>query len=220
MYSLDDADVYKCFKDLWLIKRQLENLTYQGIESDNITKLRVSAGDAIADANGGKDNAIADVFFYGNKFYVPVDFELLTDHQPFYQAWLADRLSYELTLNNYSKVVSSTDANAKYIISGISLEYEVVTNAELARRMIKNQYSGRMAVLYDRADTMWNINLNNPAICLRFIIIVARVSKIFRHYIVAVLTYRRIRRTRNSRKSHLKLNTFLGVVFDCTHIRL
>ena len=39
VYSLDDADVYNCFKDLCLIKRQLENLAYQGIESDNITKL-------------------------------------------------------------------------------------------------------------------------------------------------------------------------------------
>ena len=28
VYSLDDVDVYNCFKDLWLIKRQLENLTY------------------------------------------------------------------------------------------------------------------------------------------------------------------------------------------------
>ena len=147
MYSLDDADVYNTFKDLWLIKRQLENLAYQGIESDNIAKLRLGAGDAIPTYNGGKDKAIADAF--GNRFYVPLDFELLTDHQPFYQAGLADRLSYELMFNNYSKVIESTDENAKFIINGISLEYEVVTNAAIAR-MIKNQYSGKIAVLYDR----------------------------------------------------------------------
>ena len=86
VYSLDDADVYNCYKDLWLVKHQLENLAYQGIESDNITKLRVDASDAVADANGGKDSAIAKA--YGNRFYVPLDFELLTDHQPFYQAGL------------------------------------------------------------------------------------------------------------------------------------
>ena len=28
VYSLDNADVYNCFKDLWLIKRQLENLAF------------------------------------------------------------------------------------------------------------------------------------------------------------------------------------------------
>ena len=62
VYSLDDADVYNTFKDLWLIKRQLENFAYQGIESDNITKLRIGAGDAVTDANNGKDKAIADAF--------------------------------------------------------------------------------------------------------------------------------------------------------------
>ena len=112
-----------------------------------MTKLRIGAGDAVTDANNGKAKAITDT--YNNRFYIPLDFELLTDHQPFYQAGLADRLSYELTFNNYSKVISRTDENAKYNISGFSVEYEVVTNAELAR-MIKNQYSGKMSVLYDR----------------------------------------------------------------------
>ena len=104
-----------------------------------------------------------------------------TDHQPFYQAGLADRLSYELTFNNYSKVIESTDVNAKYNISGISLEYEVVTNAELAR-MIKNQYRGKMAILYDRVlrhriiplnkkDQTWNINLNTPTKTMKGILL-------------------------------------------------
>ena len=66
MYSLDDVDVYNCYKDLWLIKRQLETLAYQGIESYNLTNLRVGAGDADADAdanlNGGQDKAIADAY--------------------------------------------------------------------------------------------------------------------------------------------------------------
>ena len=118
-----------------------------------------------------KNKAIADT--YNNRFCIPLDFELLIDHQPFYQTGLANRLSYELTFNNYSKVISSTDVDAKFNISGNSLEYEVVTNVELAR-MIKNQYSGKMAILYDRVlrhrviplnrtDTTWNINLNTPA---------------------------------------------------------
>ena len=37
VYSLDDADVYNVFKDLWLTKNQLENMAYQGIESYNVT---------------------------------------------------------------------------------------------------------------------------------------------------------------------------------------
>ena len=57
MYSLDDADVYNV---LWWTKNQLENMAYQGIESYNVTKLRIGAGDAITDANNGKYKAIAN----------------------------------------------------------------------------------------------------------------------------------------------------------------
>ena len=66
MYSLDDADVYNDFKDLWLTKNQLENMAYQGIESYNVTKLRIGAGDAVTDANNGKHKALADT--YNNRF--------------------------------------------------------------------------------------------------------------------------------------------------------
>ena len=122
---------------------------------------------------------------YNNRFCIPLDFELLTDHQPFYQAGLADRLSYELTFNNYSQVISSTDVDAKYNISEIYLEYEVVTNVELARM---NQYSGKMAILYDRVlrhtrviplnktDKTWNINLNTPAKSMKGILLLFRKS--------------------------------------------
>ena len=111
---------------------------YQGIEAANITKFRIEATDAAS------NTVLGDPIFntYKNRYCIPLDFELLTDHGPFYQSVLTDRLTYELTFNNYSKVIKSTDSDAKYIISGISLEYEVVTSPELAR-MIKNQYSGQ-----------------------------------------------------------------------------
>ena len=93
---------------------------------------------------------------------------------PFYQSVLGDRLEYELTFNDYSSVIQATgDAHTTYSIEKIILEYELVTQPELAR-MIHNQYKGRLAILYDRvlwhrkisrdkSDTFWNINLNVPA---------------------------------------------------------
>ena len=93
---------------------------------------------------------------------------------PFYQSALGDRLEYELIFNDYSHVIQATgDADASYDIESISLEYDIVTQPELAR-MIANQYNGRLAILYDRilrhrkiskdkSDTLWNINLNMPA---------------------------------------------------------
>ena len=67
---------------------------------------------------------------------------------------------------------ASGDTNASYTITGISVEYEVVTNPYQAR-LIKQQYQGCMAILYERVlrhrrivkkDTVWNVNLNTQVI--------------------------------------------------------
>ena len=69
---------------------------------------------------------------------------------PFYQSALGGWLEYELTFKDNSRAVRATgDADASYDIENISLQYEIVTQPELAR-MIANQYNGRLAILYDR----------------------------------------------------------------------
>ena len=45
-------------------------------------------------------NAIADV--YGNKFIIPLDFEMLDSAVPYYQAGLRNRLCYELIDKDYN----------------------------------------------------------------------------------------------------------------------
>lgn len=169
--SIDDSDVYNCYNDLWKTAPERKNDQYQGIDTSdnrNTTRIRLDAGNK--DETVAADKAIADV--YSNRFYIPLDFELLESHMPFYQSALGDRLEYELTFNDYSRVIQAT-ADASYDIENISLEYDMVTQPELAR-MIDNQYKGRLAILYDRvlrhrkisrdkSDTLWNINLNVPA---------------------------------------------------------
>ena len=100
---------------------------------------------------------------------------------PFYTSALGDRLEYELTFNDYSRVIQATgDVGASYPIGGISLEYDMVTLPELAR-MIDNPYKDRLAILYDRvlrhrkmtmdkSNTLWNINLNVPACTMKGIL--------------------------------------------------
>lgn len=170
--SIDDSDVFGCYADLWKTDNERANSQYQGIDTSkdrNVTKNRLSAGDK---ANTVKDVAVAKA--YGNRFYIPLDFELLESHMPFFQSAFGDRLEYELTFNDYGRVVRATgDAAAKFSVEGIALEFEMVTNRELADN-IRNQYAGKMAILYDRvlrhrriaadkSDTLWNINLNVPA---------------------------------------------------------
>ena len=166
--SIDDSDIYHCYTDLWKTPTERVNMAYQGIGDSNMIRHRVGAGNATA--NKG-DQAIANA--YGNRFCIPLDFELLETHMPFYQAGLGDRLEYELTFNDYSKVINSTDADANYTIKNICLEFDTVSDTELARQ-IRQQVAGKMVILYDRilrhrkitknkSDTLWNINLNVPA---------------------------------------------------------
>ena len=152
--SVDDFDVFECYRDLWKTKSEKRNAIRQGIIStdgcmENCIKLRINAGDK--NASNSQDQAIADA--YGNKFITPLDFEMLDSAAPYCQAGLGNRLCYKLTFNDYNQVtkygVSSPKVpDAKYKITDISLEYEIATQPNLVRS-IRSEYQ-HMALLYDR----------------------------------------------------------------------
>ena len=64
----------------------------------NCMRLRINAGDK--DAGNTQGKPIADA--YGNKFIIPLDFEMLDSAAPYYQAGLGNRLCYEITFNDYN----------------------------------------------------------------------------------------------------------------------
>ena len=99
--SIDNFDVFACYRDLWKTKSEKRNAIRQGIISDewcteNCIKLRINAGDK--NTGNAQDKTIADA--YGNKFIIPFDFEMLDSAAPYYQAGLRNRLCYELTFND------------------------------------------------------------------------------------------------------------------------
>ena len=134
-------------------------------------RLRINASDK-NDGNA-QDNAIAEAS--GNKFIIPLNF---------YQAGLGNRLCYEITFNNYNRVINAVVSSPKtpdvmYKITDISLEYEIVTQPALARS-ISDEYQN-MALLYDRvlrhrqikvnkSDTTWNWSFNTPCKSLKGIL--------------------------------------------------
>ena len=137
----------------------------------------MNAGDK--NASNKQDNAIAKA--YGNKFIIPLDFEMVDSSISYYQAGLRNRLCYEITFNNYNRVIKSAVASpdAKYEINDISLEYEIVTQPTLARS-IAGEYQN-MTLLYDRvlrhrqinvnkSDTTWNWSFNMPCKSLKGIL--------------------------------------------------
>ena len=122
---------------------------------------------------------------HGNKLIIPLDFEMLDSAAPYYQAGLGNRRCYELTFNYYNPVTKSGVSSpkvpdAKYKITDISLEYEIVTQPNLTRS-IRSEYQ-HMALLYDRIlrhrkiivnkkDTMWNWSFNTPSKSLKGILV-------------------------------------------------
>ena len=140
-------------------------------------KLRINAKDK--SAGNAQDKAIADT--YKNKFIIPLDFKMLDSSVPYYQAGLRNKLCCEIMFNDYNRVINSTGAapDAKYEISNNSLEYEIITNSDLARS-IKTEYD-EMVLLYDRvlrhrrvtvnkSDTTWNWSFNMPCKYLKGIL--------------------------------------------------
>ena len=142
--SLNNADIFFLYSDLWMTNDKRDDLVYQGIQSADGLKHRIDAGD-----KDSKRKNVAVAQAYANRFCVPLDFELLNDHMPYYQNALKDRLSYELIFNDYASVILSSDVAARYRISGISLEYDVVNHPELAR-LIAQQYQSKLAIYYER----------------------------------------------------------------------
>ena len=103
MVSVDDFDVFPCYRDLWKTGSEKKNAIHQGIISndgctENCIKLRINAKDK--SAGNTRDKAFADA--YGNKLIIPLDFEMLDSAAPYYQARLGNRLCYEITFNNYN----------------------------------------------------------------------------------------------------------------------
>ena len=143
--SVDDFDVFACYQDLWKTKSEKRNAIRQGIIStygcmENCIKLIINAGNK--NASNAQDKAIADA--YKNKFIIPLDFEMLDSAAPYYQAGLRNRLCYEITFNDNNQVTKSRVSSpkvpdAKYKITDISLEYEVVTQPNIARS-IRSEY--------------------------------------------------------------------------------
>ena len=179
--SIDDCNMFHCYQDLWKTAKERSNSQYQGIDlSDDrdVDRIRVGAGNK--DETETEDAAIALAF--GNRFHILLDFELLETHMPFYQSALGDRLEYELTFNNYSRVVvANGNAATSYTVENIALEFDMVTQPDLAQQ-IRNQYGGRLAIFYDwvlrhrkitanKSDTLWNINLNVPARSMKGILL-------------------------------------------------
>ena len=176
--SIDDYDVLYSYYDCWKCKTKRRNAIFQGIveadgQTENAIKKQINATD------NAKDQTVAS--FYDNRFCIPLDLEILESSLPLYQYGLGSRLTYELTFADYSDVIKSTDTDATYMISNISLEFNTITNASLASQ-IRTEYM-KSSILYDRilraciipfnkSDTSFSVDINSPTKSLKGVLLI------------------------------------------------
>ena len=86
--STDDYDVLYSYYDCWKCTTERLNTVFQGIveadgQTENAIKHRINASDK---ANNAKDQTVASIF--DNKFFIPLDFEILESSLPLPSVWL------------------------------------------------------------------------------------------------------------------------------------
>ena len=173
--SIDDYDVLFSYIDSWKCKTERLNAVLQGIvnadsQTEDASKHKINSGDKANNAS-----------IFNNRFCIPLDFEILESSLLLYQYGLGSRLTYELTFANYSDMIKSTDTDATYTISNISLEFDTIINASLAIQ-IRTEYM-KSSILYDRilrariiplnnSNTSFSLDINSPSKSLKGVLLI------------------------------------------------
>ena len=139
-------DIYKIYEDLFLSKEERDNMLLDGIQSEDLNKIRSNAGDKKT-SGVTAENKLSQI--YGTKYRIRLDHQILTDHGAFYPQALFNDLVFELKLAPTSQVVRGSDpSKLKYKLTNIQLEYEMISSNTLADEA-RSVYSSGKEFAYD-----------------------------------------------------------------------
>lgn len=120
-------DIYKIYEDLFLSKEERDNMLLDGIQSEDLNKIRSNAGDNKT-SGVAAEKKLNEI--YGSKYRIRIDHEILSDHGVFYPQALYNDLVFELKLAPASQVVRGSDpTKLTYKLTNIQLEYEMMKRA-------------------------------------------------------------------------------------------
>ncbi|KAL9955119.1 hypothetical protein ACROYT_G036405 [Oculina patagonica] len=162
-------DIYKIFEDFFLSQEERDDRVPEGIQSEDLNKIRSNAGDK---KTSGVEAEKKLNELYGNKYRIRLDHQILTDHGAFYPQALYNDLVFELKLAAAEHVVRGSDTTKlKYKLTNIQLEYEMIRSKEIADEAF-SAYSGGKEFAYDHiqrdkvttfakgSDTRLNLRVN------------------------------------------------------------
>ena len=98
----DGYDIYKIFEDLFLSADERTNMLPEGIQSEDLCRIRSGSGDK---KTSGVDAENKLESIYKNKYRINLDHPILSDHGVFYPRSLYNDLIFELTLAPAAQVV-------------------------------------------------------------------------------------------------------------------
>ena len=139
-------DIYKIFQDLFLPEEKRDNMVPEGIQSEDLCKIRSKSGDKKT-TGVDAENKLNKVD--GSQYRINLDHQILTGHGVFYPSTLYHHLEFELTLAPASQVVRGSDpTKLNYKLNNIQIEYEMIESKSLADDAVSIYTSGK-EFIYD-----------------------------------------------------------------------
>ena len=146
LQETEHYDIYKTFSDLFLPGEMRDKMLPEGIQSEDLCKIRSNSGDKKT-SGVEAEKKLNEVF--GARYRINFDHEILKDHGVFYPHALTAELVFLVKLAPANQVVKGTDpSKLKYKLTNIHLEYEMIVTKELANFMSMDYELGR-SFLYD-----------------------------------------------------------------------
>jgi len=182
--SISNYDEVMSYFDLWLWKKDKSRRIPQGIQTAKSLALWVGSKDATGDV---EETAIGKTL--GERFRIPIDFELLKSVGSYHQHSLADKLEIQLTFNDAKSIIlgstsalaAANDADYGYTFTDIRAEWDQITDPDIARS-IASQYQ-MFALPFTRlvqhhfrvikSDNVVYLNVNTPSKSLTHVLVLA-----------------------------------------------
>ena len=133
VYELDYAHLYNTYAHLWLTEKQRINSVFEGIQEEELRKMRADPKATLASAKAA-NVAIREIF--GKRYRIPLKFEVLDDHIPLPTYSMTQDVSFELTINKKEYVLKYSKAEtADFTMKNLRLQYETIRDDALKQEI-------------------------------------------------------------------------------------
>ena len=145
---INNSCIYDAYKDLYLSKKESEEMLLKGIQPANGLKARLDAKKSVGSALTLTTQENDTKKTYDKRFEISLDFDFFK--HPVYRSGFEEDLTITIELNPAKKVILCTrDTKAIYKILDINLEYDGIFDISYATS-IREIYSGRLSIPYAR----------------------------------------------------------------------